>query len=430
MTNQARTKLFSRGSWPEAKHVAEILRRETVGGILLLIGTVIALVWINSPVGRVYEQMRDFKLGPSSPFHLDLSLHGWAADGLLAIFFFVAGLEVKHEFLKGDLRDPRRALVPVAAAVCGVIVPAVVYLAATWNHADLRQGWAIPTATDIAFALAILAVVGRFLPSSLRSFLLTLAVVDDLIAIAIIAFFYSDKVQPLYLGLAMIPLALFGFVTHKRMTQWWILVPLAVATWVLIHESGVHATVAGVLLGLAVPVHTAEGEDQAVSDRLDHALRPLSAGVAVPVFALMSAGVPVTLSLLGETFTHPAALGVILGLIVGKFIGVLGGAYVTARFTKGELADDFEWWDVAAVALLAGVGFTVSLLVSELSFKDQLDVSELARAATLVGSLLAAGLASILLTMRNRTYRRIWVLENRDDNHDGIPDIYQKGPKP
>lgn len=426
MTSQSRTKLFSRGSWPEAKHVARILRRETVGGILLLVGTVIALVWINSPLQEYYEGLRDFKIGPSSPFHLDLTLHGWAADGLLAIFFFVAGLEVKHEFLKGDLKDPRRALVPIVAAVCGVIVPAGVYLALTYSDPELSKGWAIPTATDIAFALAILAVVGRFLPSSLRSFLLTLAVVDDLIAIAIIAFFYSDKVQPLYLALAVIPLAAFAFFTQKRITTWWILVPLAVATWVLVHESGVHATVAGVLLGLVVPVHAAAGEKQAVSDRLDHALRPISAGIAVPVFALMSAGVPVTLALLGETFTHPAALGVILGLIVGKFIGVFGGAYLTARFTQGELADDLEWVDVAAVALLAGVGFTVSLLVSELSFKNNVEISELARAATLVGSLLAAGLAAVLLSMRNRAYKRIWVLENRDDNHDGIPDVYQK----
>src|SRR3954452_6701901 len=313
--------LFGRGSWAEARRVADILRKETVGGVLLLIATVIALVWANSPWAESYSALRDTVVGPAA-LHLDLSLGAWAADGLLAIFFFVAGLELKREFVAGDLRDPRRAALPVAAAVGGMAVPAVLYTLVNLDGGGLR-GWAIPTATDIAFALAVLAVISTHLPSSLRTFLLTLAVVDDLLAITIIAVFYTSALHVQWLLLALVPLAAFGVLVQKRTRSCGLLLPLAALTWGLVHASGVHATVAGVLLAFTVPVvrsPAAGGPDAGPgrAEHFEHRFRPISAGIAVPVFAFFAAGVTVGgLSGLVDSLQDRVALGIIAGLVVG-----------------------------------------------------------------------------------------------------------------
>src|SRR3954469_17357954 len=285
MTRPAR--LFARGSWPEAGRIAGILRKETVGGVLLLIGTVVALGWANSPWAAAYAGLRDTVVGPAA-LHLDLSLGAWAADGLLAIFFFVAGLELKREFVAGDLRDPGRAALPVAAAFGGMAAPAVLYVLVTGGSA--LRGWAVPTATDIAFALAVLAVISTHLPSGLRIFLLTLAVVDDLLAITIIAIFYTSSLHLPWLLLAFVPLVAFGVAVQRRIRSWWLLLPLAALTWGLVHASGVHATVAGVLLAFTVPVvrsQAAGGPDAGpgLAEHFEHRFRPISAGIAVPVFA-------------------------------------------------------------------------------------------------------------------------------------------------
>lgn len=255
MTNpKTRLPLFSRGSWSEADRIGQILRKETVGGALLLAATLVALIWANSPWDEAYNSLMSTRVGPSA-LHLDLTLSTWAADGLLAIFFFVVGLELKREFVAGDLRDPARAALPVAAAIGGMAVPAVIFVLINLGTGDgALLGWAIPTATDIAFAVAVLAVISTHLPTALRTFLLTLAVVDDLLAVSVIAIFYTDDINFIALGLTLIPLALFAVAVQMRVRSWWILIPLAVVTWVLMHESGVHATVAGVLLGFAVPV--------------------------------------------------------------------------------------------------------------------------------------------------------------------------------
>ena len=235
-------RLFGRGSWPEAGRLADVLRAETVGGALLAVAAALALAWANSPWGAGYAALGAVRVGPAA-LHLDLTLAQWASDGLLAVFFFVAGLELKREFVAGDLRDPRRAAVPVAAAVGGVLVPAVLYTLINLRG-DALAGWAIPTATDIAFALAVLAVIGSALPSALRTFLLTLAVVDDLLAILVIAVFYTAGLSIGFLALALLPLALYGFLVQRGVRAWWVLVPLAVLAWALMHSSGVHATVA------------------------------------------------------------------------------------------------------------------------------------------------------------------------------------------
>ena len=223
------TPLLTRGSWAEASRIAEVLRKETVGGALLLVATVAALVWANSPAAASYAALRDLEVGPEA-LHLHLSLGTWAADGLLAIFFFVVGLELKREFVAGDLRDPRRAALPILAAVGGMVVPALVYVALNTGTGDgALRGWAIPTATDIAFALAVLAVVSTHLPTALRTFLLTLAVVDDLLAVTVIAVFYTSELDVVMLLAALVPLALFTVAVQRRVRSWWLLLPLAFA---------------------------------------------------------------------------------------------------------------------------------------------------------------------------------------------------------
>ncbi|PXY20367.1 Na+/H+ antiporter NhaA [Prauserella endophytica] len=423
----ARPRLFRPSSWPERKRIADILRLETVGGMLLLVGAVVALVWANSPWSDAYGSLRDLTFGPSA-LHLDLTLSEWAADGLLAIFFFVVGLELKREFVVGDLRDPRRAAVPVVAALGGIVLPALIYVLVNWGDESALRGWAIPTATDIAFAVAVLAVIGRHLPSALRTFLLTLAVVDDLVAILIIALFYTEELSLLPLLLFVLPVAVFAVLVQRRVRSWWLLLPLAVTAWALLHASGVHATVAGVVLGFTVPALSRKGETTGLAERFEHRWRPVSAGVAVPIFAFMAAGVTVGgLGGLGAAFGDRVAIGIVAGLVLGKAIGIFGSTYLMARFTRAQLDGDLAWIDVFGIAVLAGIGFTVSLLVGDLAFGAGTERDEHVKLAILSASLVAALIAAVILRVRNRVYCRIHEEENRDENADGIPDIHQTG---
>jgi NhaA family Na+:H+ antiporter len=419
-------RLLGRGSWPETARIADVLRKETVGGALLLAAAVAALVWANSPWSAAYFHLGEVRVGPQA-LHLHLTLVAWASDGLLAIFFFVAGLELKREFVAGDLRDPARAAVPVAAAVGGVLVPAVLYAALNLGgHGDL-SGWAIPTATDIAFALAVLAIIGSHLPSALRTFLLTLAVVDDLIAITIIAVFYTHDLRVAPLLLALVPLALFTVAVQRRIRSWWLLLPLAMATWTLVHDSGVHATVAGILLGFAVPVvRRSAGAGPGLAEHFEHRWRPLSASVAVPVFAFFAAGVTLGgMSGLRSALSDPVAVGVLVGLVVGKPVGVLAATWLVARFTRAELDGDLSWWDVLGLATLAGVGFTVSLLIGELAFGAGTDRDNHVKVAVLAGSVTAAMLAGTVLRARTKVYERLFAAEAVEAGHDGTPDAFE-----
>jgi Na+:H+ antiporter, NhaA family len=424
--------LFRRGSWSEDSRIADLLRKETVGGTLLVVASLVALVWANSPWSGSYAALRDVTVGPSA-VHLDLSLGTWAADGLLAIFFFVVGLELKREFVAGDLRDPRRAALPILAAAGGMVAPALVFVSVnlTTGEGALR-GWAIPTATDIAFALAVLAVISTHLPAALRTFLLTLAVVDDLFAVTIIAIFYTSDLQLVPLVGALVPLGLFCWAVQRRIRSWWLLLPLAALTWGLVHASGVHATVAGVLLGFAVPVlrsRAAGGPEAGIgmAEHLERRFRPLSAGVAVPVFAFFAAGVTVGgPDGLADTFTDRVAVGIVAGLVLGKFVGVLGTTWLVARFTRADLDEELGWVDMAGLALLAGIGFTVSLLIGELAYGTDSARDDHVKVAVLTGSVVASLLASVVLRARNRTYRRLCEAESVDLDADGVPDVYQQ----
>ncbi|MFI1681933.1 MULTISPECIES: Na+/H+ antiporter NhaA [unclassified Streptomyces] len=417
-------KVLGRLSLPERNFVAEALRAETVGGVLLLVAAVAALIWANT-AGGSYDSVRNFHLGPGS-LGLDLSVQHWAADGLLAVFFFVAGIELKRELVAGDLRDPKAAALPVVAALCGMAVPALVYFLTNTAGGGSLDGWAVPTATDIAFALAVLAVIGTSLPSALRAFLLTLAVVDDLFAILIIAVFFTSDLNFAALGGAVLGLVVFWLLLRKRVRGWYIYVPLALATWGLMYNSGIHATIAGVAMGLMLRCHKEdESEEHSPGEHIEHLVRPLSAGLAVPLFALFSAGVVVTGGALGDVFTQPETLGVVLGLVVGKAVGIFGGTWLAARFTRAELNDDLAWPDVFAVASLAGIGFTVSLLIGELAFTENPLLTDEIKAAVLTGSLIAALFSGILLKMRNAKYRKLCEDEERDDDLSGVPDIYE-----
>jgi NhaA family Na+:H+ antiporter len=374
--------------------LSRALQQDALAGALLLAATVVALVWANSPASESYESVRTATFGPSA-LDLHLSLEAWASDGLLAVFFFVVGLELKRELVLGDLRSPRTALVPIAAAAGGVIVPALIYLAVT-TVADQggTRGWAIPAATDIAFALAVIAVVGRGLPPALRMFLLTLAVVDDLIAITIIAVGYTDDLNLVLLALSLVPLAAFTALTQRQITSWWLLIGLALATWTLVHASGIHATVAGVLLGLVVPARE-------LTERFEHAWNPWSVGFAVPVFALLAAGVEIGgIGGFTDALQDPIAIGIVAGLVVGKPLGITLTAWLVTRLTGAHLDPSLRWADIVAASTVAGIGFTVSLLIGDLAFGLGTTTDDHVKIAVLTGSTVAAVAGGVLIRRR------------------------------
>lgn len=403
--------------------IRRLLARDAVGGSLILGAALLGIVLANTPAAGAYFSLRDFRLGPEV-LHLHLSVGTWAADGLLAIFFFIVGMELKHELVAGTLRNRRLAALPVAAAMGGVVVPALIYVLANLRHGpEALAGWAIPAATDIAFALAVFAIVGRFLPPMLRIFLLTLAVVDDLIAIAIIAIFYTDGLSFPALALAAVTLALFAWLVRRPRSPAWALVLLGVVTWGLVHASGIHATIAGVALGLVVPTvvltrggakrpgaaaSVAEaGAEQPLTERFGHLLMPLSTGFAVPVFAFFSAGVRIEgLEALRSAFGDPVTLGVMFGLVVGKPVGILGASFLVTRLPGARLPPTIEWLDLFGMALVAGIGFTVSLLVAELAFGLGTLHDDHAKIGILTGSLVAAFVGAAVLGARNRWHKR------------------------
>lgn len=365
---------------PDARFLRDLLTSEAIGGGIALVAAVAAVLWANIDLGG-YQHLQHLHLGP-------LSLEHWAADGGLTLFFFVAGLELKREFVQGSLRDPRAAAVPVAAACCGVAVPALLFSLLNLGTGNLH-GWAIAAPTDIAFALAVLAILGRRAPSSLRVFLLTLAVVDDVIVIAIIAIAYSGSLRIAWLAGAVALIAAYGLVLRLGQRTVWILVPIALGAWWCTLHSGIHATVAGVVLALLTPV----------SQRLEHALAPWSAGLVVPVFALTSAGVAVSG---GGVFDSTVFWGVVVGLVVGKPLGIAAGALISGAITgRPWSAAGSGLRDLVGVGFMAGIGFTVALLVSDLAYGDQ-RVAE-GKTAVLMASAVAAVIGLLVLGLRRGT---------------------------
>lgn len=391
--------------------------QETTGGILLLIAASIALVWANSPWRETYQVLSDITIGPAS-LNLNLSLATWASDGVLAIFFFVIGLELKRELVVGNLSNPKEAAVPMIAAIGGMVFPALVFISVLLVAGDQEHlhGWAIPSATDIAFAVGVLAVFGKGLPRALRTFLLTLAVVDDLLAIIIIAAFYSSGVNFLYLAAAAVFVGIFAFAVRLRKVHTLLLILIFVGGWLFMHESGVHATIAGVAMGLTIPARPIRGESVDRAQTFSHTLNPLSSGIVLPIFAFFAAGVTfVGAGGTSEIFGRPVFFAIALALVVGKFIGVMGTTTLTTKLTPLRLPDSIGLRDLVPVSLLTGMGFTVSLLITSLSFPDSASLSS-AKMGVLVGTLVAAILGSIALR-RDASKPR-----SKDMNEDGIPD--------
>ncbi len=392
------------------------LTDEVTGGVVLLIAAVLALGWANSPWAEAYHGLAGTVFGPAT-LHLDLTVAQWASDGLLAVFFFVVGVELKHELAAGSLRHPREAAVPVLAAVGGMLLPALIFVAVVILAGEpaAAHGWAIPTATDIAFALAVLAVFGRGLPRALRLFLLTLAVVDDLLAIVVIAIGYTEHISGPMLAAALAAVGVFAVLVRLRRTAWWLLLPVAVVAWGFMHASGVHATIAGVALGFCVPAVGVHGEAEPRTHRYDDLVRPWSAGVALPVFAFFAAGVTLTGGTASAVGQQPVFHAVLVGLLAGKLVGVLVTTALVTRFTPLRLPDSIGLRDLLPIGLLTGIGFTVALLIAELSFDDDPHRSA-AKAGVLAASLLAGVLGAAGLRWDARRAR------DPDMNRDGVPD--------
>ena len=405
-----RPQFLTRLSQSTLSWIAAVIKWETLSGVLLLVAAVAALVVANSPLAADYFALREIHVGPAA-LHLDLSIHAWAADFLLAIFFLVIGIELRHELTVGSLNDRSAALVPVAAAVGGMIFPAAIFVAFTTGTPAVA-GWGIPLATDIAFALAVLALVGKRLPVELRAFLLTLAVVDDLGAILIIAIFYTASVNFVSLGIAAVLLAAFAVLQARRVRALWLYIPLGLAAWAFLHDSGVHATIAGVIIGLAIRSTRTATEHHSPAERAIHVFHPLSAYIAVPVFAFMSAGVSLATTPLGSVASSPAAWGIIVGLVIGKPLGITIVAWVALTLFNGKLGDGVRWADIAAIGVVSGIGFTVSLLIAELAFADQPEALGISIAAVLIASAIAASAALVFLASRGRRHAAGYELRN------------------
>jgi NhaA family Na+:H+ antiporter len=419
---------------------------EAAGGAILLIAAAVALIWANAPFGESYETFwhTEFNL-EFGPIHLEESLQHLVNDGLMVIFFFVVGLEIKRELVIGDLRDPKAAALPVIAALGGMIVPALIYLsfAAGADAAEATRGWGIPMATDIAFAVGVVSLLGTRVPVGGKLFLLALAIADDIGAILVIAVFYTDDLSLWYLAGSIAALAAVAIASRVGIRTLAFYVPMALVAWYLLLESGVHATLAGVALGLLTPARAMYSDRQYVEragrildrydfdaaaprgpervdydalvlssvaresvsplSRIEDALHPWSSFVVVPIFALANAGVRFAGVDLLDAATHPVALGVSLGLLVGKFVGISTFTWLAVKLGLGKLPRLTGWTHIVGLAGLAGIGFTVSLFVTGLAFDDPF-LTDRAKTGIFIGSTIA-GVAGYFLLRTIRPYR-------------------------
>jgi NhaA family Na+:H+ antiporter len=371
---------------------SEFVSLEAVSGVVLLAAAVAALVWVNTDTaGYTGWWGRDLTVGPGG-LAITESLVHWVNDALMTVFFFVVGLEIKRELVTGELRDPARAALPAVAAIGGMVVPALVYVAVNAGGGQL-DGWGIPMATDIAFAVGVLALLGARVPSGLKLFLLTLAIVDDIGAILVIALFYSSGVDALWLGAAALVVAAVIAMSRARVDRPLAYVIPGVLLWWCLHEAGVEPTLAGVALGLLTPALPRRGVP--VLERLETALHPVSSFVIVPIFALANAGVLLTADAIDHAVASRVTIGIVAGLVVGKFVGIVSASALALRLRIGRLPDGLGLRHLAAVAVLGGVGFTVSLFVTDLAFRGQ--TVDDAKIGVLAASALAAVLGIIVL---------------------------------
>ncbi|WP_426060165.1 Na+/H+ antiporter NhaA [Hymenobacter sp. B1770] len=367
--------------------IRELSESGKLAGLLLILSTIVSLVLSNSAASARYLSLWELHVGYGP---LDKSVSHWINEGLMAIFFFLVGLEIKREVVDGELSEPRQALLPALAAVGGVAAPALVHLAFTHGTPG-ATGWAVPTATDIAFSLGILALLGKRVPASLRIFLTALAIIDDLLAVLIIAIFYSGNLHLAYLVGGAAVFALLLVLNRLKVDKLGIYLALGAVLWFCVLESGIHATVAGVLLALTIPQHRIEG--------IEHALQRPVNYILLPMFALCNTAIVLSGGL-GPIFTSPLALGIGLGLLVGKPLGIVGVVALLVRMGLAELPSQVNWRQMVGLGLTAGIGFTMAIFIATLAFRDPaaIDVSKL---AVLLGSAVAATLGAAVLWFTN-----------------------------
>lgn len=377
------------------------LKDEAISGKLILVATVLALIVVNSPLQQLYEMVwhTNLSFGVGN-FGLAMDLRHWINEGLMAIFFLVVGLEIKREIVHGELKDTSKALLPIAAAVGGMVLPAVLYFAI--NHQpELAQGWGIPIATDIAFAVAILTLLSKRVPRSLKIFLLTLAIADDIGAIFVIALFYAEIINYWYLSLsAVILLSLIVF--RKRISdQLALYLLIGVILWATTHLSGIHASIVGAALGLIAPVISAPNKTS-IGHKLEEFFLPISTFAILPLFAFANAGVVLSTRAFTDTSSLSVMVGIILGLVVGKVGGIVLATWIMVRFRKATLPEGTHWGHIIGVGFIAGIGFTVSIFITELAFRTNLQLIEAAKIGIFIASILSAVLGAVALIIASR----------------------------
>ncbi|MBL8067278.1 MAG: Na+/H+ antiporter NhaA [Armatimonadetes bacterium] len=366
---------------------AEYVRVEAGSGVFLMAAAFLAMVAANSPLVGWYKGLTHAHVGP-------IDLHLLVNDGLMAIFFLVVGLEIKREIFEGELSSMKRALLPGLAAVGGMLVPALIYVAFNLGEGGYIRGWAVPTATDIAFSLGILSLFGNKVPISLKIFLTALAIIDDLLAVLAIAAFYTSQISWIHLGLAFLILGVLAFLAYRGVKSLWVFLLPGLPLLYLVYQSGVHATIAGVLLAMVIPLRSRNDDEDSPLVQLEHALHtPVAYGV-LPIFAFFNSGVPVT-GLRPADFQEPVTLGVLLGLFVGKQVGVFALCWALIKAKVAELPQHVSWGQFYGISALTGVGFTMSLFIGGLAYSDE-HTKELAKVGVIGGSLLSALLAATL----------------------------------
>lgn len=380
----------------------DFLRLEAAAGLVLMAAAAVALVVANSPLANHYAALLELQLAISlGTYAIAKPLLLWINDGLMAVFFFLVGMELKREVLEGHLSDLRQASLPAFAAVGGMLVPAAFYAALNWTDPVAMTGWAIPTATDIAFALGVLSLLGPRVPAALKAFLLSVAIFDDLGAIAVIALFYTAGLSKLSLAVAAGLIVVLAALNKAGVTRPAAYILVGIPLWFAVLKSGVHATLAGVVLAMFVPLRTPGQPDsrRSVLRDLEHVLHPWVAFGVLPIFAFANAGVAIT-ALSIQDMLHPVPLGIATGLVLGKPVGVLALCWIAIRLRVAELPDGASWWHISGAALLCGIGFTMSLFIASLAFEQgSTDYLGLERLGILIGSL-AAGLLGYVLLRR------------------------------
>ena len=387
------------------KGALAFFHHEAAGGLVLVVAALVALLASNSPLAWLYDGFLHTPVGVRvGPLALDKSLLHWINDGLMAIFFFLVGLEIKREVLRGELSSFGQAALPIVAAIGGMVAPAVIYVAINTGDPVALRGWAIPTATDIAFAVGVLALLGPRIPSSLKIFLLALAIIDDLGAIIIIALFYTDNLSLVSLTLAFVGLAVLAILNARGITRLAPYILTGVFIWVCVLKSGVHATLAGVAVALAIPLTSkAEGEPSLL-EQLEENLHPWVAFAVLPLFAFANAGVSLQgLSL--DNLLEPIPLGIAAGLFAGKAIGIFGATWIAVMGGLAGKPDGATWPQILGVAMLGGIGFTMSLFIGMLAFPDPAEAASL-RLGVLTGSLLSAVAGYLILAASVRAPAR------------------------